>query len=149
MAISHVDPRTFAEQPQPSSPLQQPTYSDYIGNSEHADLYQENAISYLTWYPPSGILLVAWKAPKPFRIILQCSNALQAVPGASMNFPQSYRSISQQSYHFLQGPPTCTFLYSALHASLMLGSPHCQLVSYVTPFVDHAVNSSILPQTSS
>jgi hypothetical protein len=116
---------------------------------QSCNAHQENAISSLAWHPPSGILLGAREAPKPSRIILLCSDTLQAAPGAPENFPQSHRSISQHSYHFLEGPQTCTFAYSAPRASLTLRSPHCQLASYVTPFVDHTVNSSLLLQASS
>ena len=121
-------------------------YESRYAEAEH---HQENAISSLAWHPPSGILLGAWEAPKPSRIILLCSDALQAAPGAPVNFPQSHRSISQHSYHFLGGPQTCSFAYSAPRASLTLRSPHCQLASYVTLFIDHAVNSSLLLQASS
>jgi hypothetical protein len=103
----------------------------------------------LAWHPPSGILHGVREAPEPSRIIFLSSDVLQAAPSAPENFPQSHRSISQHSYHFLEGPQTGTFAYFAPRASLTLRSPHCQLVSYVTPFVDHTVNSSQLLQPSS
>jgi hypothetical protein len=108
------------------------------------EVHQENAIFSLVWHPLSVILFGVREAPKLSCINLLFSDALQAAPGVPVNFPQSHRSILQHFYHSLGGPQTCFFTYTAIHASLMLRIPHCQFVSYVTPFVDDTVNSSLL-----